>query len=70
MSHDSKNPSDGWNDLIHFLKLASSQLGGRIQKESGKGPYSETLNRMRMLNELLNEQVPHEDTRPPARAAR
>jgi hypothetical protein len=54
-------------DLEHFLRVAAMQIRHRLKsvasQEAGSEPYSERINQMRMLEELIKEQIPHEDPR-------
>ena len=63
-------------DMIYFLKLALAQLESR-RALIARQPESETLsdfqsrvNKCRMLEELIREQVPDEDSRNSARSPR
>lgn len=50
-------------DLQHFLNLASAQVRYRIKAIEGKEQYSLRVARLRMLEELIKEQIPYEDPR-------
>lgn len=66
MSHD-----EARRDLQHFLRLASAQVQHRLKvMATGNEPYSVRMARLRMLEELIKEQIPDEDPRSPARATR
>lgn len=49
------------HDLEHFLKLSLSQLRHRLREMEKKEKYSESIARMRLLEELLKEQIPNEN---------
>jgi hypothetical protein len=60
-------------DLHHFLSLARAQTAHRIREiETGKRERTATCtaSRLRLLEELIKEQLPNEDTRHTARATR
>ena len=65
----SSNPG-AKRDLEHFLRLAGAQLKSRREGAEKTEPYSERINRMRLLEELIKEQVPDENPRHPTRASR
>jgi hypothetical protein len=66
MSRDAQ----GKRDIEHFLRLAAAQVKHRREGIEGQEPYSERINRMRLLEELIREQVPDENPRRPTRASR
>jgi hypothetical protein len=71
MSETSKHPNaQAEQDLLHFLRLASHQLRHRIRTVASQDPQSPALRRMRLLEELLKEQMPDENTRPTTGSAR
>ena len=54
-------------DLQHFLKLSAAQLANRIKNEKAAQPtnlqtLSNRVQQMRMLEELLKEQITNENT--------
>ncbi len=51
------------HDLQHFLRLSAAQVRYRLGTLESKGTYSVRVARLRMLEELIKEQIPHEDTR-------
>jgi hypothetical protein len=57
-------------DLQHFLRLAAAQVRYRLVKSEASEPYSSQTARLRLLEELIMEQIPNEDTRSSARAPR
>jgi len=57
-------------DLQHFLRLASAQVRHRIKAIESKETYSVRVARLRMLEELIKEQIPNEDPRDSAGPAR
>jgi hypothetical protein len=55
------------SDLQHFLKLSAAQLANRIKTEKAAQPtnlttLSNRVQQMRMLEELLKEQITNENT--------
>jgi hypothetical protein len=60
----------GKRDIEHFLRLAAAQLKHRREDVELNEPYSERINRMRLLEELIREQVPDENSHRPTRASR
>jgi hypothetical protein len=61
---------DPHHDLKHFLRLATMQLQHRLKSVDPNESYSESVRRMRILEELLKEQVPDENSRNSARPTR
>jgi len=61
---------DADRDLQHFLHLAKDQLAFNLRKIQTSHGYSERVNRMRMLEELIKEQIPDEDSRTSTRPSR
>ncbi len=58
-------------DLRRYLEQASGQLRERARTAQSEGQAGlEKLNQIRILEELIREQLPHENTRTPARKAR
>ena len=53
----------GKHDLKHFLSLAAAQLRHRLKGAEASEAYSERINRLRLLEELIKEQVPQYDKR-------
>jgi hypothetical protein len=49
------------HDLHHFLRLATMQLRHRMKSLEQSESYSERARRMRLLEELLKEQLPDEN---------
>ena len=63
-SHDPKR------DLTHFLKLAAAQIRHRIREQSKNEGHAQRTARLRLLEELIKEQIPNEDTRSSAGPSR
>ena len=57
-------------DLQHFLRLAAAQVRHRLGRAGANEPYSSQTARLRLLEELIKEQIPHEDPHPSARTPR
>lgn len=55
--------------LRHFLKLSLAQIESRI-KSKGSMKFDADLRRMRLLEELIKEQLPDENTRSATGASR
>ena len=51
----------GNDDLKRFMDAAGGEVRRRINTEEAGRKYTDTLNRLRMLEELIKEQTPHED---------
>ena len=49
------------SSLEYFLRLAGAQLRNRLKDIESKEPYSERIGRMRLLEELIKEQLPDEN---------
>ena len=56
--------------LEHFLKMSAAQLRHRLSLTEKNETYSERINRMRMLEELIKEQLPDENPGTPTSSAR
>jgi hypothetical protein len=70
-----QNQDQSDRDLQHFLRLAAAQLQHRLKQVEASEPYSSHVNQVRMLAELIKEQMPHDewpskDSRHPARTSR
>jgi hypothetical protein len=50
------------NDLQHFLKLAYIQMRKKVEHKRLTETYSIELAQMRILEELIREQIPIENT--------
>jgi hypothetical protein len=50
-------------DLQHFLRLSAAQVRYRLGMLESKETYSVRVARLRMLEELIKEQIPYEDSR-------
>lgn len=57
-------------DLQHFLRLSAAQVRYRLNALEAKETYSGNVARLRMLEELIKEQIPHENPGHPARQTR
>ena len=62
---------DSYQAVLHFLRLSLAQLQHQLAiSEKNKEPYSERVGRMRMLEELIKEQLPDGNTQNPRPATR
>lgn len=68
MKHELKN--DPKRDLQHFLRLSTAQVRHRLVEIEQKETYSPRINRLRMLEELIKEQVTDENPGHPTRTTR
>lgn len=57
-------------DLEHFLRLAHAQVRYRLKGIETKEPYSSRASRLRLLEELIKEQLPNENPGHSTRATR
>jgi len=60
-----KSESDN-KDLRHFLRLASARVGRGVKDAETAEGYSNRVRRMRILEELIREQLPNESENPGA----
>ena len=67
MSEESDSAS---RDLQHFLRLAAAQVRYRTAQLEAKESYSQRVARLRLLEELIKEQIPNENLGNPARTSR
>ena len=56
-------------DLQHFLSLAAAQIKHRLKLTQAEESYSERINQLRLLEELVKEQVPHHATTKDSRSS-
>lgn len=65
---EKENSPEG--DLQHFLYLAAAQVRYRLVRMEARESYSAEMARLRLLEELIKEQIPHENFDSSARATR
>lgn len=58
------------SDLQHFLRLSAAQVRYRLDALEAKETYSSRVARLRMLEELIKEQIPNENPGHSARQTR
>lgn len=64
------NESDAEIALDHFLRLALAQLQSRLRATAVNGELNHEVRRLRLLEELIKEQLPDENTGSATRASR
>lgn len=61
-----KPVDDPQRDLRHFLRLALARVGCGLREVEAVEGYSDRVRRMRILEELIREQLPNENENPGA----
>ncbi len=58
---------DSNQDLQHYLKVALLTVQSRLRKKEFPQKFDASIERLKILEELLKEQIPNENTDHPAR---
>lgn len=58
MKFEKEKPGSQVDDLLHFLNVAAMQIRARLERIERSEVYSSRINQLRMLEELIREQMP------------